>query len=233
MQLPLNIQLSEINRFGNFISGGNSELVDVIENTVSALATDKRHEIEVIFAWGGPGNGKTHLLQAACQQARDLAIDSVYVPIGQAGLENPSILEDLEALPLVCIDGVHLVAGNAEWESALFVLYEGMRGRGLLLIASDLSPAESGFSLPDLVSRFKRGLVYGLKSLSDAQKMEVLRQRARLRGWVLSDDVVAYIEKNYPRDMASLGRLLEQLDHESLVQQRKVTVPFVKSLLGS
>lgn len=175
--------------------------------------------------------GKTHLLQAACRKARDLEIDSVYLPLGQPGVDQPGILDDLFSLQLICIDNVQEIAGKPAWEAALFSLYENIRGRGLLIVASDRAPSESGFDLPDLVSRFHRGLVYGLKSLDHEQRMQVLRQRAQLRGIAISDEAAAFIEKHFPRDMPSLVRLLEQLDHESLVQQRKITVPFIKSVL--
>jgi len=231
MQLPLNIHMSEINRFSNFIPGHNEELVDSIENNIASLTTNARPVTELIFVWGGNGTGKTHLLQAACQQARELEIDSVYLPLGQAGVDQPGILEELFSLPLVCIDDVHTVAGQAEWEAALFNLYEGMRGRGMLLISSERALSECGFVLPDLASRLRRGLVYGLKNLDHEQRMQVLRQRAQLRGLTINDEVVAYIEKHFPRDMPSLGQLLERLDHESLVQQRKITIPLLKSIL--
>jgi DnaA family protein len=231
MQLPLNIQLSEVNRFSNFISGQNQELVTSIENTLASLSAGAKPVSDLIFIWGSAGAGKTHLLQAACQRARELEIDSVYLPLGQSGVNQPGILEELFSLPLVCIDNVHTVAGQSAWETALFNLYEGMRGRGTLLIASERAPSDCGFNLPDLVSRYRRGLVYGLKSLDHEQRMQVLRQRAQLRGLAINDEVAAYIEKHFPRDMPSLVRLLERLDHESLVQQRKITIPFLKSIL--
>jgi DnaA family protein len=233
MQLPLNIRLSETSRFSNFISGQNEELVASLEDSITALSADATPKVETIFIWGIAGAGKTHLLQAACQMARDLEIESVYLPLGQPGIDQPGILEDLNSLPLVCIDNVQVVAGQPAWEAALFGLYEGIRGRGTLLVASEHSPSESGFSLPDLVSRFQRGLVYGMRSLDHEQRMQVLRQRAHLRGLSISDEAVAYIEKHFPRDMRSLVRLLEQLDHESLAQQRKITVPFIKTILES
>lgn len=233
MQLPLNIRLSETSRFSNFISGQNEELVASLEDSISALSTDATPKLEIIFIWGNAGAGKTHLLQAACQKARDLEIESVYLPLGQPGIDQPAILDGLGSLPLVCIDNVQTVAGQPAWEAALFSLYEGIRGRGTLLIASEHPPSESGFSLPDLVSRFQRGLVYGMRSLDHEQRMQVLRQRARLRGLSISDEAAAYIEKHFPRDMRSLVRLLEQLDHESLAQQRKITVPFIKTILES
>lgn len=232
MQLPLNIRLSDAFCFANFFGEQNSELVNSLQSTIRALADNPGHQVESMFLWGLSGTGKTHLLQSACQLARELEIESVYLPLGQAGLDHPDILDDLHQLPLVCIDDVNRVAGNPEWEARLLGLYEGIKGRGLMLSASVASPGDTGLLLADLVSRFQRGLVYGIHSLGHAQRLDVIRQRARLRGIEISDDVSAYIEKHFPRDLRSLVTLLEQLDHESLVQQRKITIPFIKSLIA-
>ena len=61
MQLPLNIHLSEINRFSNFIPGHNEELVDSIENNIASLKTNAKPMTELIFLWGGKGTGPSRL----------------------------------------------------------------------------------------------------------------------------------------------------------------------------
>jgi len=231
MQLPLNIRLSDAFCFANFFGEQNRELVTSLQSTIHALTNGADGQIESIFLWGLPGTGKSHLLQSACQLARELEIESVYLPLGQAGMDDPDILDDLHRLPLVCIDDVNRIAGNPEWEARLLGLYERIKGRGMLLSASLASPGATGFLLADVISRFQRGLVYGIHSLDHTQRLEVIRLRARLRGLDINDEVAAYIEKHFPRDLGSLVTLLEQLDHESLVQQRKITVPFIKSLL--
>jgi len=231
LQLPLNIRLSDAFCFANFFGDANAEAVTELKNALARLAQPGSTAVESIFLYGLPGTGKTHLLQSACQLARELEVDSVYLPLGQPGLESPQVLEGLGQLSLVCIDDVQLVAGNPEWETALFGLYERLKDHGLLVCASTAAPAETGFAMKDLVSRLQRGLVYGLRGLAHNQKLEVIRQRAKLRGLEITDDVAAYIEKHFPRDMQTLVSLLEQLDEQSLIQQRRITIPFIRSLL--
>jgi DnaA family protein len=38
--------------------------------------------------------------------------------------------------------------------------------------------------------------------------------------------------RRFPRDMSTLGRLLDEIDLASLSAQRRLTIPFVKSILG-
>ena len=43
-------------------------------------------------------------------------------------------------------------------------------------------------------------------------------------------EVVDYIFNHYSRDLATLMRLLDKIDHLSLEEKRKITVPFLKNL---
>jgi len=46
----------------------------------------------------------------------------------------------------------------------------------------------------------------------------------------MPEEVVQYILSRYPRDLRSLFDLLERIDRASLVQQRRVTIPFLRRL---
>ncbi|MGW8310551.1 MAG: HdaA/DnaA family protein, partial [Thiogranum sp.] len=55
--------------------------------------------------------------------------------------------------------------------------------------------------------------------------------RAEQRGFELPEDTGRYLLRRLPRDLPALMKLLERLDTASLAAQRKLTVPFVKSVL--
>ncbi len=57
--------------------------------------------------------------------------------------------------------------------------------------------------------------------------------RASRLGLQLQDEVAKYLLHRMPRDMHQLFDMLEQLDHQSLAKQRKLTIPFVKQALNS
>ena len=86
-------------------------------------------------------------------------------------------------------------------------------------------------TLPDLQSRLSWGPVLQLKELDDADKMAALQLRAKGRGFDLPDEVAQFLMRRSPRDMSSLFALLDRLDEASLVQQRKLTIPFVRNLI--
>jgi len=85
--------------------------------------------------------------------------------------------------------------------------------------------------LPDLSSRLKSGLLLNLVSLSDSEKEDLLRDLAIQKGLRLEEEVSSYIIKRSGRNLSELVGILDTLDKASLVENRKLTVPFVKKIL--
>jgi len=69
-----------------------------------------------------------------------------------------------------------------------------------------------------------------LQPLNDADKSAALRARARSRGLEMSEEVASYLLARYPRDLHSLFALLDRLDAAALAAQRRLTIPFVRSI---
>lgn len=228
-QLPLNLRLKDGSSFENYLPASNLVAVEHLRATIARLAHGERDE-PVLFLHGPAGTGRTHLLQAACREIHDAGLGAMYVPLGEAGIA-PALLENLEGVALVCLDDVERIAGNDEWERALFALVERLRAAGGLLIAAGARPPrELGLRLPDLATRLGWGAVYALRSLDDAGRIGAVQLRARNRGLEMPDDVARYILARYPRDLDSLFALLDKLDVASLAEQRRLTIPFLRKM---
>jgi DnaA family protein len=53
-----------------------------------------------------------------------------------------------------------------------------------------------------------------------------------MRGLYLSNEVAVFLLNRLPRDSRGLMTALEKLDGASLQEQRRLTLPFVKDILG-
>ena len=104
---------------------------------------------------------------------------------------------------------------------------------GYLLLTGKMAPADLGLGLSDLSSRLGWGWVFQLQLLGDDEKKQALQLRAITRGFTLPDEVADYLLRYFPRDMPALFGLLDRLDAASLVEQRRLTVPFVKAVLSA
>jgi DnaA family protein len=224
-QLLLAIQLRPEADFSGYVAGPNGE-------AVAALAAWSSGAGEAfLYLFGAPGTGKTHLLHAACREASARGKMTVYLPMTHPGL-RPSVLEDLEAADLVALDDLQAIAGNREWEHALFDAYNRLRAaRRGLLISADVPAADLGLELPDLRSRLGWGPGYRLRPLPEADCQTLLVDAARRRGLDLGPDLVGYIMRRCPRDASALLDLLNRLDDESLREQRRPSIWLVRQLL--
>ncbi len=157
-----------------------------------------------------------------------------YVPLDKRAYFVPEVLDGMEQLALVCIDNIECIAGDEEWEMAIFNLYNRIleTGRTRLFITGDRPPRQLNLRLPDLASRLDWGQIYKLQPLSDEEKLLALQLRGKLRGFELPEDVGRFLLKRLDREMRTLFMTLDQLDRASITAQRKLTIPFVKEILG-
>ena len=217
-QLLLDIAQASAPSFENFVHGGNSELFHALGNTVHGELPER-----VIYIWGEPGAGKTHLLKAFAEAARTrrarylAAVDANFDRLDPcADLAGVIVLDDLERLP----------------EAQQAALFNGFNERAfaLLVVAARAPPRDIAIRR-DLATRLATGLTYRVLPLTDEEKRSALAAHARSRGFALSDEVSAYLLTHVRRDMGSLMATLDALDRYSLETGRPITVPLLKAAM--
>jgi DnaA family protein len=224
-QLPLGVRLRIASNFASFASGENAALVAAVE----ARATQSR--LPPLWIWSTHGAGRSHLLQASCARAAEFKRRAGFLPLA-ADWPLPALLAGFESLDLVCLDDIDAVVGSADWQRALFVFYnELVEQGGNLIISADRPPQALEFSLKDLGSRLCAALVWQVRPLAEAEQATALQARAATLGIELNEDVLQYLQRRLPRDLGALCDALDRLDAAALAQQRRLTVPFVRSVL--
>jgi DnaA family protein len=217
-QLPLGVRLRAGAVLESFAVGQNSEVLTALR-TESTLP---------LWLWGAHGSGKTHLLQAACAAAGAAA---AYFPL-RLGELPPEALTGFERNRLLCIDDVDKVAGDAAWERALFRLFnDAAELRTRLIFAASVAPRQLRWVLEDWRSRAAACVIYQLHELDDDGRIDALRLRAAQRGLQLPHETSEYLLKRMPRDLPSLFEVLDALDEASMVEQRRLTIPFIRDEL--
>lgn len=223
-QMALPLQLADHAIFESFLRAGNEMLVSTLEAVANGSAT------QGCWIWGPAATGKTHLLQATCERAGDR---SSYVPLRLMADAGPAILEGLTSRELICLDDLDAVAGDEQWEDALFALCNDILDADrTLVVSAAMSPRESRIGLPDLRSRLSLLATFQVRTLTDDQRIKALQLRAEHRGLELPDDTAGFLLNRSRRDMASLYELLDRLDLEALRAKRRLTIPFVRQVLS-
>lgn len=225
-QMPLDVHLADYAVFDTWLAGDNGALLHALRQVCA------EQSFTVCWLWGGRESGKTHLLQACVNEAHRHAFRTAYLPVGPGSELEPVAVENMGDLDVVCVDEIDTIAGCAEWERALFALYEGVRQRGSrLILAAEKPPLHCAFALPDLVSRFSSAATFRIQPLSDDDKIKAMQLRARRRGLELPDEVAHFLFTRVARGNRFLFEMLERLDKKALVEQKRLTIPFLKSFL--
>jgi DnaA family protein len=225
-QIPLGVQLRERSTFPTFVIGPNVEVVTRLQNVAMQRTR------AVLWLWGAEGSGRTHLLQAACAAA-PLGSRVAYLPLRDLGEATVDFLGGALGVDLLCLDDLETVIGVPAIEQALFIAYRRIEEQGGRIIATaSAAPAALRWGLADIASRFGAAEVFQIRSLDEVGQHEALRLRAAQRGLELPEETARYLLRRFPRDMRSLGKLLDDIDIASLSAQRRLTVPFVREILG-
>lgn len=223
-QTLIPVSAEDESSFDSFCVGDNAELLAELQRIV-----ERTRARRVLYFWGEVGIGKTHLLNACCQLAHTLDMPHAYLPVDAS---TPAQLDHIQPQSLVCVDNFQAIAANDSWQDALLGLYEKLLNQhGAMVVAANQPINALNLTLKDLQSRLVSGGIYRLAPLNETNKLAALKSRARQKGFELSDQLLQFIITYYQRDTASLFSLLERIDSASLAQQRKITVPFIKSLL--
>ncbi len=226
-QIPLALRYPPDQRFGSFVAAPIGALAQL-----RALA--ERPGADWLFLAGASKTGKTHLALAVCAAAEQAGRRAAYLPGTAAAGRVRDALEALDGNDVVALDGLERLVGDRDDEIALFDFHNRARASGMgVLYAAQSGPDDLALALPDLRSRLQQCARIGLSPLDDDGRRAVLRDRAQRRGLVLEDAAIDWLLTRTDRDLGALVGLLDKLDRASLAAQRRVTVPFLRKVIGT
>lgn len=174
---------------------------------------------------GPRGSGKTHL-------AHIWAAESGAQIVHASMLGSANVVK-LAAGP-VCIEDVHDVAGDRHLETQAFHLHNLVLAQGHpLLLTAEGAPGQWGLTLPDLASRLQ-GTPLALILPPDEPLLAALFNKLfEDRQISPPPDVTPYLARHAPRDFHAAQRLVDELDHISLTQGRRLSRDLARRALDA
>ena len=201
----------------------NKHLLSLLQN--NAFKDD-------LLIFGTKDSGKTYLLQALCNYFSNQGKSSFYLPMKQAKELSVDILESLENMELVCIDGIESIVGNKVWEIGLFnLINRSLNSKNRLIFTSSKNIDVMNFELTDLDSRLRKIQSHELYALADDEILSALKHIANLRSIELGSKEAQYLITYANRNISDLVQILESLDQLSMEMKRKITIPLIKEVI--
>ncbi|MEM6393095.1 MAG: chromosomal replication initiator protein DnaA [Planctomycetota bacterium] len=227
--------------FENFVRGPNNDLAYA---AAKAVADQPGEAYNPLFIHGGVGLGKTHLLQAICQQVLNHnpeaqivfvscdAFSNQFIDCVQAG-EMKAFQDRYRHVDILVIDDIHFLASRERTQEEFFHTFNFLHGLGKqIVLSSDAAPHE----IPDLeerlVSRFSWGLVAGVSRPSFETRLAILQAKSELRSMGLSQEILSFIAKRVDTNARELEGAINTLQGHLQLNHAELNLDTVRKALG-
>lgn len=239
MQLVFDFPAIPRYTFDNLVVCGGNRAASVFARRLA----DGDGTENLLYVYGPPGSGKTHLLAAVGNQLTAATgtpapcisfrnIDEIYG--GDYTAERVSLLgERFSGAPALLMDDIHLIPDSENLRVEVWQLFNDFYSAGKKIMVTGLVPPKELPHLDDhLISRLLWGLVARVDITDDESRAMILAKLAEDRQVLLPADVAEHILKHVRRDVPSLRDALERINLHALAEGRKITLRLAREALG-
>lgn len=227
--------------FQNFVVGSGNQLAHA---AAVAVANKPGRAYNPLFIHGGVGLGKTHLLQAICQNIiRNAPSTRLYyttcngfitqfVESVQAGMMS-QFRQRFRGVDLLVIDDIHDLRKRDQSQEEFFHTFNALYQAGKqIVLSSDALPNEIPELEERLTSRFNCGLVARIERPCFETRVAILKSKGALRNLNVSDDVASYVASKIDTNIRELEGALTKLQGLAQITSAPINMELAKQALG-
>ncbi len=197
----------------NFVIGTNNDLAVSVANNVIENP-GKRYN--PFFLYGGPGLGKTHLVQAIGNEIikRDPQMRVLYTPISSfysdfiKSLQNKKsdeFRQRFRKLDVLIIDDFQMIMGKDASQAEFFDIFNDLTQQDKqIIVTSDRLPDQIKSVDERLASRLSQSGEYDLQMPQFEDRCAILRSMSDFRGAEIEDAAIEYIAENVKTNIRAL-----------------------------
>jgi chromosomal replication initiator protein len=222
--------------FESFVVGKNNRFA---HSASLAVAESPGDVYNPLYIYGGPGLGKTHLMQSIghfiLQQQPEKKV--LYVTSEEFTNEvidsirngNASAMTKLRdkyrTVDVLMIDDIQFIIGKESTQEEFFHTFNVLHSAGKQIIISSDKPPKDMETLEERIrSRFDWGLLADIGYPDYETRMAILRKKEEGDGFNLSDDILDYIATNINSNVRELEGALNKLLAFSNLEHTEITM---------
>ncbi|MCI9081102.1 MAG: chromosomal replication initiator protein DnaA [Lachnospiraceae bacterium] len=231
-----NTNLNPNYTFDTFVVGKNNKFAHAASLAVSESPGEVYNPL---YIYGGPGLGKTHLMQSIghfiLQQKPDKKV--LYVTSEEFTNEvidsirngNASAMtklrEKYRTVDVLMIDDVQFIIGKESTQEEFFHTFNVLHSAGKQIILSSDKPPKEMETLEERIrSRFEWGLLADVGYPDYETRMAILRRKEEMDGFQLDDEILDYIATNIKSNIRELEGALNKLLAFSNLEHTEITM---------
>ena len=214
--------------FDTFIVGASNRFAHAAS---LAVADNKNVIYNPLFIWGNSGLGKTHLLSAIKSKIRENYPEKKIVYVTCENFINevinaihtgttPQLREKYRTADVLLVDDIQFIAGKELCEEEFFNTFNDLyNSHKQIVLTSDRPPKEFVSLSERLVSRFEAGLIADIQPPEYETRVGIIKRKAQLMNFNLSDDIVNYLAEQVKSNIRQLEGVVKKLQAYSLVYE--------------
>lgn len=229
--------------FDNFVVGANNNYAHAYS---LAVAESPAEMYNPLFIYGGVGLGKTHLMHSIGNFILDRNPDAnvrcvtseVFTNevISAIRSDNPSAIADFRNkyrnLDVLLVDDIQFIIGKERSQEEFFHTFNTLKELNKQIVISSDKPPKDISTLEDrLKTRFQMGLTVDISSPDYETRMAIIKKKAELEGYNISDDIFEYIASHIKSNIRELEGALTKIVAFSRVSKQTVDLNFAKEVL--
>ena len=240
-RLKIDPRLNPVYCFENLVEGECNKLGINAGGNISQAPG--KTPFNPLFIFGGPGLGKTHLIQATGIAIKEKYPDLVVLYVSGNEFKTQYMdaikgnrLVDFMAfymkIDVLLVDDIQDLLGQGS-QNAFFNVFNHLHQSGKQLIfTSDRAPVDLQNFEERLLSRFKWGLSVELLKPDYETRLAMLKARAFREGVAIDDEVLSFLASRIKSNFRELEGTLISLIANATLAHREITVSLAEGLVG-
>lgn len=206
-------------RLDNYVVGGNNDLA---VSAARAIIEHPGTRYNPYFLYGGPGCGKTHLVQAIgneiCEQHPELKVRYVTIEefyhdyVESIRKKIDGFEKKYRKVDVLIIDDFQGIVGKQKSQEEFFHTFNDLRNNNKqVIVTCDRLPSEIAEVDVRLSSRLMQGMPIDIQMPDFETRCAILHMKADINGYNVDDKTIEYLAENIRTNVRELEGKLNQV----------------------